>query len=201
VLSGERDSGRSYRHCENVSVSAKSSPRNHVNHNIRSSCVPSRSQCVSAEHETGRSRGGYRRSAQFKPLDRNTRARILFLAEDLERRTKRPGRRNGIVSVIGLLILRALVAKFLNGQTGLLGPSYAALQKHTGLCPASIANALGRLELCGILKIARRLVRQRIQRCVPDSPRLLELARRKPARSCANLDLGHRQWRPPRRES
>ena len=39
-------------------------------------------------------------------------------------------------------------------------PSYTVLMAATGLCRQSIANALKRLEASGILKIARRLVRE-----------------------------------------
>jgi hypothetical protein len=91
----------------------------------------------------------------------------MALAEGLERRTKRAGRRNGVVSAIGIQVLRAMLFQFMNGATGMLCPSYAALQKHTGLCRASIANAIARLELTGIVRIVRRLVRQQITRRSP----------------------------------
>lgn len=116
----------------------------------------------------------FRRGAQFvadwrpysRPLDRNTRARILFVCEALERRTKAPGRRNGVLSAIGLVVLRCLIFKF-HGRTGLLCPSYSAIQAATGLCRQSIAAALARLETAGVLTITRRLVRQRITRVSP----------------------------------
>ena len=116
----------------------------------------------------------YRRGAQFiadwrphsRPLDRNTRARILFVCEALERKTKAPGRRNGVLSAIGLVVLRSLIFKF-QGRTGLLCPSYDAIQAATGLCRQSVAAALARLETAGVLAITRRLVRQRITRVSP----------------------------------
>ena len=48
----------------------------------------------------------YRRGARLvvnhrqhcRPLDRNEKARILFLAEQLQRRTRPPGARNGVLS-------------------------------------------------------------------------------------------------------
>ena len=117
----------------------------------------------------------YRHGAQFiadprpfcRPLDRNARARVIALAEALERRTKPAGRRNGIVSLIGLVVLRALLFRYLNSKTGLLCPSYATLQAATGLCRQSIATALARLEMCGVLKITRRLCRQHVSRTSP----------------------------------
>lgn len=109
----------------------------------------------------------YRRGAVFvrdarehsRPLDRNQKAKILFLAERLERSTKAAGRRNGCLGYIGLQVLKALLLTFHNGQTGLCSPGYGALQKVTGLCRQSIATALKRLEACGVIAIVRRLVR------------------------------------------
>src|SRR5262249_4729508 len=49
----------------------------------------------------------------------------------------------------------------------LLCPSYRAIVCKTGLCKQSVANGLARLERCGILKIVRRLVRERIHRTSP----------------------------------
>jgi hypothetical protein len=97
-------------------------------------------------------------------LDRNERAKVLFLAEALERRTKPAGQRNGQLGYIGLAVLRALMLGFLNHRSGLCCPSYAALQEKTGLCRASIAHGLARLERAGIVQIVRRLVRQRVDR-------------------------------------
>ncbi len=113
-------------------------------------------------------RDHFRRGARFiadarqhcRPLDRNERARILCLAEALERRTRPAGARNGVVSEIGLRVLRALVLRFVRGSDGLCTPSYVVLMAATGLCRQSIANALKRLEAAGILRIMRRLVRE-----------------------------------------
>jgi hypothetical protein len=117
----------------------------------------------------------YRRGATFiadwrphcRVLDRNERARIIFLAEALERRTKPAGRRNGLIGYVGLAVLRCLMFGFMSHATGLCCPSYEAIQRRTGLCRASIAAGLARLERCGVLKIVRRLVRQRVERISP----------------------------------
>lgn len=93
------------------------------------------------------------------PLDRNQRARLLFLAERLERATKTAGKRNGVLGYVGLAVLRCLLLRFHNGTTGLCCPSYDTLQAATGLCRQSIANALQRLEAVGILSVVRRLAR------------------------------------------
>lgn len=117
----------------------------------------------------------YRHGAQFvmdwrphaRVLDRNERARILFAAEALERRTKRAGRRNGLLGYVGLQVLRCLMFGFLNARNGLCCPSYGAIMDRTGLCKSSVAAGLARLERCGVLKIVRRLVRQRVERVSP----------------------------------
>src|SRR5687767_12778286 len=114
----------------------------------------------------------YRHGAQFvmdwrphcRVLDRNERARILVLAEALERRTKLAGRRNGLLGYVGLAVLRCLMFAFLNAKNGLCCPSYEAIMGKTGLCKSSVATGLARLERTGIVKIVRRLVRQRVER-------------------------------------
>ena len=117
----------------------------------------------------------FRHGAQFvadwrphsRPLERNERAKILFLAEALERHTKPPGRRNGLLGYVGLQVLRCLLFGFLNARTGLCCPGYGAMMANTGLCKASIAHGLARLERTGIVKIVRRLVRERVNRISP----------------------------------
>jgi hypothetical protein len=117
----------------------------------------------------------FRHGAQFvmdwrphaRPLDRNERAKIIFLAEALERRSKPPGRRNGLLGYVGLAVLRSLLFAFLNGRSGLCCPSYGAMMERTGLCRASIAHGVARLERAGIVRIIRRLVRQRVTRISP----------------------------------
>jgi len=101
------------------------------------------------------------------PLDRNARARLVWHAEQLERRTKLPGRRNGVLGYTSLAVLRALLFVFMNRQTGVTVPSYTALQCATGLCRQSIATALARLEAVGLVRVTRRLVRERRARVSP----------------------------------
>ncbi len=102
-----------------------------------------------------------------RPIDRNQRARILAVAEALERRTKAPGRRNGALGLATIVILRALLIRFANSQTGLCSPSYTALQAATGFCRQTIADGLYRLEQSGLVTVVRRLVRERVTRVNP----------------------------------
>jgi hypothetical protein len=116
----------------------------------------------------------YRRNSQFvleeltigRPLDRNDKAKLLHIAEAMERRTKEPGRKNGVLGYIGLSILRCLLLRFL-GANGACSPSYLALQCASGLCRASVAEGLRRLERAGLLKVIRRLKREVIERVSP----------------------------------
>lgn len=118
----------------------------------------------------------YRRGAVFvrdarehsRPLDRNQKAKILYLAEALERASKAAGRRNGHLGYIGLQVLKALLLTFHNRESGLCNPGYSALQKVTGLCRQSIAQALKRLEACGIITVVRRLVRMQLVHDCPE---------------------------------
>jgi hypothetical protein len=110
---------------------------------------------------------GYRRNAQFildprqhsTPLDRNQRARLMFLAEMLELRSKEPGKRCGALGQSGLQVLRVLL-RFANPQNGLCDPSYTAIACATKLARATIAKAIANLERCGIIRVARRLQRR-----------------------------------------
>lgn len=125
-------------------------------------------------------RNRYRHGAVFvrdllavsTPLDRNMKARLLYRAETLERRTKTPGRRNGALGYVGLAVLRALLLRFHNSKSGLCCPSIMALQLATGLCRGAICDALARLERSGIVRIVRRIVRERVKRVSPITGRI-----------------------------
>lgn len=121
-----------------------------------------------------RRRNTWRRGSLFikdtKPfhskLDRNARAKLLHFAETAERFSKLKGRRNGFLGLSGLHLLRALVLHCL-GADGLCCPSYAHLQRITGLSRSTIAAGMARLEKLGILARTRRLKRQWIERTSP----------------------------------
>jgi hypothetical protein len=76
----------------------------------------------------------------------------------MERRTKGKGRRNGILGLPAMAVLRALLFHF-HGNGRACFPSYEALQRATGLCRQSIANAVANLEAAKVLTVTRRLVR------------------------------------------
>jgi hypothetical protein len=105
--------------------------------------------------------------AHSTPLDRNERARLMFLAQRLERRTKERGHKNGALGNVGIEVLRALLFHFANRATGLCFPSYLTLQAMTGRCRGAVAAALRRLESTGIIRVTRRLKRIWLERKSP----------------------------------
>jgi hypothetical protein len=145
-----------------VSVSAKSGPRNQLNHNSCSPDVPA-------------ARRGWRAEARFvrdwrevcRPLDRNGKARVHYLARALDRRTKAAGARRGLLGDTALEVLRVLLYVFHNAASGRCDPSYEALQRETRYCRQTISHALARLERAGIVRITRRLCRQWVTRVSP----------------------------------
>lgn len=98
------------------------------------------------------------------PLDRNQRAKLLQMAESIERRTKAPGRQAGIFGQSGLTVLRTLLLRFAHGQTGVCCPSIEQLRRVTGFCKQTVVKALRALEASGMVRIVRRLVRRQVVR-------------------------------------
>jgi hypothetical protein len=99
-----------------------------------------------------------------RPIDRNAKARILYLARALDRRTKAAGARRGLLGDTALEVLRVLLYVFHNAGSGRCDPAYEALQRETRYCRQTIAHALARLERAGIVRITRRLCRQWVTR-------------------------------------
>ena len=91
-------------------------------------------------------------------LDRNARARLMFQAEALDRRTHQPGRHGGVLKRTGLAVLKALVFGFHNVATGRCDPGYDALARLAGVARSTVAVALKRLEGAGLIIRTRRQV-------------------------------------------
>ena len=91
-------------------------------------------------------------------IDRNARARLLFQAEALDRRTRRPGQHGGVLKRTGLAVLKALLLQFANVVTGRCDPGYATLARVAGVARSTVAVALARLEAAGLLERVRRQV-------------------------------------------
>jgi hypothetical protein len=75
-------------------------------------------------------------------IDRNERARLMFNAEALDRRTHRPGQHGGVLKRTGLAVLKALLFGFHNLATGRCDPSLEGLARMA--CPRSCRRGCGR---------------------------------------------------------
>ena len=91
-------------------------------------------------------------------IDRNARARLLFQAEALDRRTHLPGQHGGCLKRTGLAVLKALLFHFANVVTARCDPGYDALARAAGVARSTVAVALRRLEAAGLLERVRRQV-------------------------------------------
>jgi DNA-binding transcriptional MocR family regulator len=88
-------------------------------------------------------------------IDRNERARIMFRAEALDRRTHRPGQHGGILKRTGLAVLKALVFGFL-GPGGRCDPSLESLARMAGCARSTVIEALKHLEAAGLVRRVAR---------------------------------------------
>ena len=105
----------------------------------------------------------YHRGSQFGPLqgrklDRNLVAKILFLAEALDRRTRAPRQHGGVLKRAGLDVLRTLLRRFYSYATGECFPSYDAIAEAAGCCRSTVATKLRILEQLGLIETIRRKV-------------------------------------------
>ena len=105
----------------------------------------------------------YHRNSRFgdperRKLDRNLVARILFLAEALDRRTRGKGQHGGLLKAKGLDVLRALLRGFYSYRTGECFPSHEAIAKAAGCCVETVRQKLRALEAAGIIQTIRRKI-------------------------------------------
>ena len=124
------------------------------------------------QHDRKAWRKGSVYAADFRPLDRNQRAKILFLAEAMDRRTHKPGQHAGFLGRTGLAVLRALIVRFHNVKTGRLDPSYEAIAKAANVARSTAQEAIARLELAGIVDHVRRIARVRVRVFDPSTGRV-----------------------------
>ena len=89
-------------------------------------------------------------------MDRNARARLIYFAEALDRRTHEPGWHGGCLRRTGLAVLKALLFGFHNLATGRCDPSLESLARMAGCARSTATEALKRLEAAGLVqRIAR----------------------------------------------
>jgi AraC-like DNA-binding protein len=89
-------------------------------------------------------------------IDRNARARLIWKAEALDRRTHEPGRHGGRLRRTGVQVLRTLLLGFANAVTGRCDPSLDALARLAGMARSTVAEALNRLEAEGLVRRVQR---------------------------------------------
>jgi hypothetical protein len=105
----------------------------------------------------------YHRGSQFCPpegrkLDRNMRVRLLYLAKALDQRTRQKGQHGGMLKRTGIEVLRQLLFRFLNMQTGACFPSHEQIAQAAGCCIETVRKAIRALEAAGIIETVRRKV-------------------------------------------
>lgn len=134
----------------------------------------------------------------------------MFQAEAYERRTKLKGQRGGDLGPSGVQLLRCIAFRFLNLAKGCAWPSYDALQKATGLCRQTIADAIKRIEAVGFVFVERRTCWEgrklikltNLYRLPIEPPPLPDweslLSRRQPE---ASIFIPYDQWESPLKEA
>ena len=101
-------------------------------------------------------RGATLEPVAFRPLDRNQRSRIMFLAERLDAKTHEPRWHGGCLKRTALQVLRILLFHFHHVKTGRLDPSLQAIARKAGVARSTVVEALKRLVAAGIVEIIRR---------------------------------------------
>lgn len=94
---------------------------------------------------------------QFNMFSTDDHAAIMSAAEQIEKETKKKGRRNGKIGYIGLAVYRYLLRLRAKVQ-GRLYPSLDCIAKEVGHCRSAVHAALVRLKLVGLLNWLRRSV-------------------------------------------
>jgi len=93
-----------------------------------------------------------------RPMDRNSKARIMHLARCISRRTEK-GKAYGALTAKALAVLQALLWGFHNAKTGLCFPSYERIAEAAGSARSTVAEAIKALEDAGILSWVNRIKR------------------------------------------
>lgn len=95
-----------------------------------------------------------------RPLDRNAKTRVMFIARALVRRTEK-GKAYGDVTAKALAVLETLLWGFHNAKSGLCFPSYEKVAERAGCARSTVAEAIKALEAAGVLTWVNRLARIR----------------------------------------
>src|SRR3954462_2801516 len=105
----------------------------------------------------------YHRNSRFgpperRPIDRNMRVRLFYLAPALDRGTRQPRQHGGCIGRLGVEVLRVLLFTFLNTKTGECFPSHEQIAQAARCCIETVRRAIRALEAAGIIETTRRKV-------------------------------------------
>jgi hypothetical protein len=94
---------------------------------------------------------------KWEKLSRKVAKRWPWLAEEIDRLTKKGNRcHGGIIGPTALKVLQVLINGFLNFSTGRCDPSIASIANRANLSPSAVHEALKRLANLGIITWLRR---------------------------------------------
>src|SRR3954468_535420 len=114
-------------------------------------------------------RGSTLDPVKYRPLTREQRARLSFLAERFDAQTREPGKHGGGLKRTGLQVLRIPLSHSHKVHNGRCDPSLDTIAKAAGMARSTVAKALARLEAAGIIERIRRAQWKRVdgrKRCV-----------------------------------
>jgi hypothetical protein len=98
---------------------------------------------------------------RFQPISRKQATSIWHKARRLDMRTSRKGRHGGMIGRSALTVLSVLIFDFLDYASGRLHPSHAAIARKARMCERTVAKAIQKLKLLGILTWLRRCREER----------------------------------------
>src|SRR3954452_10515742 len=98
---------------------------------------------------------------RFQPITRKQATAIWHKARRLDMKTNRKGRHGGMIGRSALTVLSVLIFDFLDYKTGRLDPSQAEIARKARICERTVANALQKLKMLGILTWLRRCTEER----------------------------------------
>ena len=120
--------------------------------------ISNESVAITTQHLPGwfpRRRQKVRRQTRYSYTPRQIqwclRSRLYHLVKQFDDRTRR-GRAQGLLKWSGIRVFEVLLFKFCNRQTGECYPSYETIAAAAGIGRRTVAIALKRLEMCGLLE-------------------------------------------------
>src|SRR3954454_7945057 len=97
---------------------------------------------------------------RYVPVSRKQATAIWNKARRLDMRTSRKGRHGGMIGRSAMIVLSVLIFDFLDYASGRLDPSQAAIARKARMCERTVATALQKLKILGILTWIRRCIEE-----------------------------------------